>query len=203
MIFLRPSLKKAHPDLTRFITAHEAAHLARDDAASDGLAVACLATLVGVAAATRPTDLWWLYLPAFALIVTLRWCQELACDQIAAHAAGPIPASEYIAYLGRADARRRSRPFLPRITAQLKGRLTHPPGRMRRSALARTIAKAPAASLWRGAQPGTPHSFSCVCPNAVLTRHVQTIASFNWGFTINHHDITFAQASSARATHLG
>ena len=142
MIFLRPSLRKAHPDLTRFITAHEAAHLARDDTTSEGLAVACQATLVGVAIATRATDLWWLYPPVFALIVTLSWCQELACDRIAAHAAGPIPANEYIAYLGRGDARRRNRPFLRRIRAQLKGRLTHPPGRMRRSALARTIAKA-------------------------------------------------------------
>jgi hypothetical protein len=163
MIFLRPSLRKAHPDLTRFITAHEAAHLARDDETSEGLAVACLATLVGVAAATRPTDLWWLYLPVFALIVTLSWCQELACDRIAAHAAGAIPASEYSAYLGRADARRRSRPFLPRIRAQLRGRLTHPPGRMRRSALARTIAKASAASLWRGAEPGTRSLFGPMC----------------------------------------
>ena len=141
MIFLRPSLKKAHPDLTRFITAHEAAHLARDDVMSEGLAVACLATLIGVAAATRWTDVLWLYLAAFALIVTLRWCQELACDRIAANAAGPIPADEYIAYLSRADARRRSRPFLPRIRAQLRGRLTHPPGRMRRSLLARTAAR--------------------------------------------------------------
>jgi Clp amino terminal domain, pathogenicity island component len=142
MIFLRPSLRKAHPDLTRFITAHEAAHLARDDTTSEGLAVACLATLAGVAIATRPTELWWLYLPVFALTVALSWCQELACDRVAVHAAGPIPAHEYIAYLGRADARRRSRPFLRRLKAQLKGRLTHPPGRMRRSALARTIAKA-------------------------------------------------------------
>jgi hypothetical protein len=90
--------------------------------------------------------------PAFALIVTLSWCQELACDRIAAHAAGPIPANEYLAYLGRADARRRSRPFLARIRAQLRDRLTHPPGRMRRSALERTIAKASAASLWRGTE---------------------------------------------------
>lgn len=146
MIFLRPSLKKAHPDLTRFITAHEAAHLARDDVTSQGLAVACLGTLIGVGVATRLSDILWLYLPVFALIVILRWCQELACDRVAAHAAGPIPASEYLAYLGRADARRRSRPFLPRIRAQLRGRLTHPPGRMRRGALARTIAKISAAS---------------------------------------------------------
>jgi hypothetical protein len=37
---------------------------------SEGLALACLATLVGVAAATRPTDVLWLYIPAHALIVT-------------------------------------------------------------------------------------------------------------------------------------
>jgi len=141
MIFLRPALKKGHPDLTRFITAHEAAHLARDDSLSDALAVACLATLTGVAVATRPADAWWLYISAFALVVTLRWCQELACDRIAANAAGPIPASEYIAYLDRADARRRNRPFLPRIRARLRDRLTHPPRRMRSNALARTIAK--------------------------------------------------------------
>jgi hypothetical protein len=151
MIFLRPSLKKAHPDLTRFITAHEAAHLASDDVMSQGLAVACLGTLIGVGIATRPTDIFWLYLPAFALIVTLSWGQELACDRVAVHVAGRIPAEEYLAYLGRADARRRSRPFLTRIRAQLRAWRTHPPGRMRRGALERTIAKASAASSWRGA----------------------------------------------------
>ncbi len=153
LIFLRPSLKKAHPDLVRFITAHEAAHLARDDAMSEGLAVACLATLVGMAVATRPIEVLWLYLLASALIVTLRWCQELACDRVAAHAAGQIPACEYIAYLGRAEARRRRRPFLPRIRAQLRGWLTHPTTRIRRNALARTVAKAPVV-LWRGKEAG-------------------------------------------------
>jgi Clp amino terminal domain, pathogenicity island component len=169
MIFLRPSLKKAHSDLTRFITAHEAAHLARDDVMSEGLAQACLATLLGVAAATRWTDVLWLYLPASALIVTLRWCQELACDRIAVNAAGPIPANEYIAYLSRADARRRSRPFLPRIRAQLRGWLTHPPHRMRRSALARTIAKASPASLWR--EPGLGQRLDRVLVAGLDERH--------------------------------
>jgi hypothetical protein len=36
------------------------------------------------------------------------------------------------------------------------------------------------------------HSFLCVSPDAVLTRHVQAIAGFSWGFTINRQDITFA-----------
>jgi hypothetical protein len=34
------------------------------------------------------------------------------------------------------------------------------------------------------------HSFLCVSPDAVLTRHVQAIAGFSWGFTISQHDIT-------------
>jgi hypothetical protein len=35
------------------------------------------------------------------------------------------------------------------------------------------------------------HSFLCVSPDAVLTRHVQAVAGFSWGFTINHQDIIF------------
>ena len=40
------------------------------------------------------------------------------------------------------------------------------------------------------------HSFLCVSPDAVLTRHVQAIAGFSWGFTINQQDITFARPAS-------
>jgi len=40
------------------------------------------------------------------------------------------------------------------------------------------------------------HSFLCVSPDAVLTRHVQAIAGFSWGFTINHQDITFARPAA-------
>jgi hypothetical protein len=36
------------------------------------------------------------------------------------------------------------------------------------------------------------HSFLCVCPDAVLTRRVQAVAGFSWGFTIDQQDITFA-----------
>jgi hypothetical protein len=42
------------------------------------------------------------------------------------------------------------------------------------------------------------HSFLCVSPDAVLTRHVQAIAGFSWGFTINHQDITFAPPAALR-----
>jgi hypothetical protein len=37
------------------------------------------------------------------------------------------------------------------------------------------------------------HSFLCVSPDAVLTRHVQAMAGFSWGFTIDHPAITFAR----------
>jgi hypothetical protein len=50
------------------------------------------------------------------------------------------------------------------------------------------------------------HSFLCVSPDAVLTRHVQAIAGFSWGFAINRQDITFASPAALGAaiwdTHL-
>jgi hypothetical protein len=36
------------------------------------------------------------------------------------------------------------------------------------------------------------HSFLCAGPDAVLTRRVQAVAGFRWGFTISHQEITFA-----------
>jgi hypothetical protein len=35
-----------------------------------------------------------------------------------------------------------------------------------------------------------------VAPDAVLTRRVQAIAGFSWGFAINHQDITFARPAA-------
>ena len=40
------------------------------------------------------------------------------------------------------------------------------------------------------------HSFLCISPDAVLTRHVQAIAGFSWGFAIHHQDITFARPAA-------
>jgi hypothetical protein len=42
------------------------------------------------------------------------------------------------------------------------------------------------------------HSFLCVSPDAVITRHVQAIAGFSWGFTITHGDITFGSPAALR-----
>jgi hypothetical protein len=36
------------------------------------------------------------------------------------------------------------------------------------------------------------NSFLCVSPDAVLTRQVQAIVGFSWGFTISNEDITFS-----------
>jgi hypothetical protein len=36
------------------------------------------------------------------------------------------------------------------------------------------------------------HSFLCVSPDAVITRHVQAIAGFSWGFTIADGQVTIA-----------
>jgi hypothetical protein len=50
------------------------------------------------------------------------------------------------------------------------------------------------------------HSFLCVSPDAVLTRRVQAIMGFSWGFTINQQDMTFTPPATLGAetwdTHL-
>jgi hypothetical protein len=38
------------------------------------------------------------------------------------------------------------------------------------------------------------HSYLCISPDAVLSRRVQAVAGFSWGFTIAGGDITFARA---------
>jgi hypothetical protein len=38
------------------------------------------------------------------------------------------------------------------------------------------------------------HSFLCISPDAVLSRRVQAVAGFGWGFTITGGDIAFVQA---------
>ena len=40
------------------------------------------------------------------------------------------------------------------------------------------------------------HSFLCVSPDAVLTRRVQAVAGFSWGFTVVNQDITFARPAA-------
>jgi hypothetical protein len=40
------------------------------------------------------------------------------------------------------------------------------------------------------------HSFLCISPDAVLTRQVQAIAGFRWGFSIAGQDISFARPAT-------
>lgn len=40
------------------------------------------------------------------------------------------------------------------------------------------------------------HSFLCVSPDAVLSRHVRAVAGFSWGFTISHQDISFTSSAA-------
>jgi hypothetical protein len=40
------------------------------------------------------------------------------------------------------------------------------------------------------------HSFLCISPDSVVTRRVQAIAGFTWGFVIEHRDMTFAQPAA-------
>jgi len=51
------------------------------------------------------------------------------------------------------------------------------------------------------------HSYLCISPDAVVSRRVQAIAGFSWGFTIAGADITFTRAvplgSAAWDRHLG
>jgi Zn-dependent protease with chaperone function len=128
IIMLRPVLKQAHPDLTRFIVAHEAAHLSRGDTITGVLTVAGLVGVIDTALVTNPTAIW---LAALGLlgVVTHNWLRELDCDRIAARATGPAAAEQFIAYLTRAGGRR------------IRARLTHPPTSLRRRTIAGTLAR--------------------------------------------------------------
>jgi hypothetical protein len=51
----------------------------------------------------------------------------------------------------------------------------------------------------RGSRPDMDweaHSFLCVSPDAVITRRVQAIAGFRWGFTVASADITISPSAA-------
>jgi Zn-dependent protease with chaperone function len=132
-IVLRPILRRAHPDLARFITAHEAAHVARNDSLSYRFAYCGLSTLLGALIGSGSLALLWLMIPAIGAAVGLRWLAELACDRIASSATGPIGATVFAAYLDRNESALRDKPgYRWRL---LRARLTHPPTRLRRRAM--------------------------------------------------------------------
>jgi hypothetical protein len=44
------------------------------------------------------------------------------------------------------------------------------------------------------------HSYLCISPDAVLSRRVQAVAGFSWGFTITGGDIAFTSAAALEPT---
>jgi Zn-dependent protease with chaperone function len=177
-IILRPVLRTANPDLVRFITAHEAAHVARGDGLNATLAATFTIGLAAALAAGNPAALW-LLLPALAAMVVNRWAGELACDRIAARATGRIPSLEFASYLGRA---RQSKKMTP--AKRLRSLLTHPPASTRRQAIMRACAGTrslfpPAARAARPPSPWTArrHQMAsradCATPGAVWRSAVQ------------------------------
>jgi Zn-dependent protease with chaperone function len=144
-IILRPILRRAHPDLARFIAAHEAAHVARDDSLSYRLAYCGLPTLLGALIGSGALAALWLMIPAFGAVVGLRWLTELACDRIAATATGPTAGAVFAAYLDRTAAALRAKPgYRWRL---LGACLTHPPSRLRHRAMTRAPAPPPDPAL--------------------------------------------------------
>jgi Zn-dependent protease with chaperone function len=135
-LILRSDLKDAQPDLARFIALHEAGHLVRDDSLTRTLA---LVGLLGVAGAAPLASIagWLAVLPALAGFIAWNWHCEFACDRLAAGAAGQVPTRQFIAYLGRVDARRRRDPA--QSAWAVRAAIAHPPARMRASALQRAL----------------------------------------------------------------
>lgn len=130
IIMLRPVLKQAQPDLTRFVVAHEAAHLSRADTITGMLTVNGLISVIDTALITNPPAIWLALLGLLGMVVH-NWLRELDCDRIATLATGHAATKQFIAYLSRADSH--SRGFL--------ARLTHPPTRLRQRTIIGTLAQ--------------------------------------------------------------
>ncbi len=137
--------ERVTPDRALFLTAHEAAHVARDDTLTKNLLSAGRLSLLVVVVLTAPGSLW-LLLPLLIVPVAVSWHTELACDRIAVEAVGPAPARADVEYYSEALERARSRPLLRRLIWWTWDKFTYPPWGMRRGAIAAFIAKREQAS---------------------------------------------------------
>lgn len=45
----------------------------------------------------------------------------------------------------------------------------------------------------RGDMTWEAHCFLCISPDAVLTRHVQAVAGFGWGFSVDDQTVRFSR----------
>jgi Zn-dependent protease with chaperone function len=129
-----PATRDLAPDIVRFIAAHEAAHLAREDSATQTMALMYLAALTAALVAGG-TGLW-LVIPAAAAVLANRWIAELACDRIAIRVTGQVPSLTFAGLLDPAYSRKR-----PSGLARLRGLLTHPPDSLRRRAIRHALAR--------------------------------------------------------------
>jgi hypothetical protein len=132
--------ERATADRTLFVTAHEAAHVVRDDTLTGALLSAGRFSLLIVVALTAPASLW-LLLPLAILPVAVSWHTELACDRIAVEAVGPVPARADAEYCAQVIERVRSGPLRRRLIWQTRSVLRYPPWRVRRHARAAFIAR--------------------------------------------------------------
>ena len=142
-VVMRPVTRDINPEPVRFVTAHEAAHLARGDTATLVLAFACLPALavVVIVGGAGP----WLIVPAVGAVIVNRWITELACDRIAARVTGRMPSLAFAGYLDRVQAAKRNRGLV-----RLRSLLTHPPASLRRAVIKHALGRA------SGAETGVP-----------------------------------------------
>jgi hypothetical protein len=133
------------PDIARTITAHEAAHLARDDSLTGALLRAGWLGLLLVMALTAPANLW-LLLPLVIAPVAISWHTELACDRMAIEAVGLIPARAYANWCRAVAERARGRPRPRRLIWWARGIVTYAPGPIHRNVLAKALARQDQAS---------------------------------------------------------
>jgi Zn-dependent protease with chaperone function len=129
-LILRSDLRGADPDLTRFIFAHEVAHVIRDDSLSGQMAMIGVLTIGITAAAANPLGLP-LAVIALVSMVAAFWRRELTCDHWAAEAVGARGAQLFVNYLDILE-RRADVPAGKRVWRRLRRLITHPPAGMRR-----------------------------------------------------------------------
>jgi hypothetical protein len=137
--------ERVAPDITRAITAHEAAHLVRDDTMTRALLRAGWLGLLLVMALTAPGSLW-LLLPVVIAPIAVSWHTELACERMAIEAVGPIPARAYVDWCRASAERARGRPLPRRLIRSMRRIFTYAPRRIERNVLAGALARQEQAS---------------------------------------------------------
>jgi Zn-dependent protease with chaperone function len=153
-VAVHPAILRRHDAATRFVLAHELAHLARSDTARR-IVVVAYATAAGGAALVETIlqgrhrwALWLLPLAYLAVLTGFNWTRELDCDRLAVATGGRDGALLCLARLRdasrRAVAGRSTWPGRAKVWLALRlDLLVHPPLRLRHAL----------ASRWRQPRP--------------------------------------------------